>query len=410
MRLILSTLILLFLSLDSLHATDARSIQLKKMKEEKRIALVIGNSNYQHLSKLKNPLNDAKAMKEALEVRGFEVIYKENATKREMKKLVKAFGYKLSRGGVGLYFFAGHGINVEGINYLVGVDSLMDDVDEVEYETLSLNYITKKMKDAHNRLNVVILDACRNNPFGRSGAGGLAPIGSAKGMYVAYATEAGSIASDGKNGNNGLFTKHLILAMNEEGADLHRVFKTTRKGVYLESNSKQSPGVYDQTLGEFYFTMPKTTKAETNLHVDITLTSNTVIEAIKKQPKEKKEQKQVIRYLIDASSELMWQNSITLLKTDWYGAMSYCQDLSLNNFSDWRVPSKIELSTLINKNNTPKIREGFKNMHTLDDSMFWSSTEDDGFEELAYFVNYKYANFTSNYKSNKHYVRCVRGK
>jgi len=261
---------LLFFSLfmlvfQPLHAE--RGLHLKKMKNEQRVALVIGNNNYIKMSMLKNPINDARSMRQALKSRGFEVIYKENATKRDMKKLVKKFSKKLSRGGVGMYFFAGHGVNVEGRNYLVAVDSVMDEADDVEYEALALDYVTSKIKNSGNRLNIIALDACRNNPFSRSGGGGLAPIGNAKGLFVAYATEAGDVASDNKKEKNGLFTKHLLSSMNQPGANLASVFKKARQGVYDESNGKQSPGVYDQTLGEFYFTLPdKNTKTSFSLN------------------------------------------------------------------------------------------------------------------------------------------------
>ncbi len=256
-------IIVFFLFFLSLQAD--RGLQLKKMQEEQRVALDIGNNTYQNLSNLKNPINDARAVRDALNHRGFSVIYKENATKREMKRLVKKFAHKLSRGGVGMYYFAGHGVSTNGKNYLVGTDSLMEAEDEVEYETLALNLVISKMKSAHNRLNIIVLDACRNNPFGRSGGGGLAPVGNAKGMFVAYATEAGAIASDGKNGKHGLFTKHLINYMNEPGVDLAKVFKNTRRSVYNESNGKQSPGVYDQTLGDFFFTLPNQIKSKNKI-------------------------------------------------------------------------------------------------------------------------------------------------
>jgi len=233
-----------------------RALKLKKMSSEQRVALVIGNNEYKTMQPLKNPVNDARAMKKALEGRGFDVIYKENATKRDMKKLVKRFTKQISRGGVGMYFYAGHGVNSGGRNYLAGIDSVMTEEEDVEYEALALDYIVTKIKKAGNRLNMVVLDACRNNPFGRSGGGGLAPIGNAKGLFVAYATEAGSVASDNKKGRNGLFTKHLLSSIDKPGANLAAVFKDARRGVFEESNGRQSPGVYDQTLGEFYFTLP----------------------------------------------------------------------------------------------------------------------------------------------------------
>lgn len=245
--------LVLFIGVQSLQAD--RGLELKKMKEEQRTALVIGNDSYKNLSVLKNPVNDARAMRDVLQERGFEVIYKENASKRDMKKLLKKFSKKLSTGGVGLYYFAGHGVNVNGHNFLVGTDSLMDDKDEVEYETLALGLVTKKMKEASNRLNIVILDACRNDPFSRSGGGGLAPVSDASGMFVAYATEAGSVASDGRGGKNGVFTKHLVKNMKEAGASIEIVFKNTRSDVYEETNAKQSPGVYNQIRGDFFFTL-----------------------------------------------------------------------------------------------------------------------------------------------------------
>lgn len=253
LRFLLFTIITL--SITSLEAN--RGLQLKKMKEEQRVALVIGNNNYENLSKLKNPVNDARAIRNTLKQRGFNVIYKENATKKEMKKLVKKFAHQLSSGGVGMYYFAGHGVSVSGRNYLVGIDSLLEEEDEVEYETLALNYVSTKMEHANNRLNIIVLDACRNNPFGRSGGGGLSAH-TAKGTFIAYATGVGKVASDGKSGKHGLFTKHLINSINEAGSDLAAVFKKTRKNVYDESNGKQFPNVSDGTLGEFYFTLPNT--------------------------------------------------------------------------------------------------------------------------------------------------------
>ncbi|WP_348653020.1 caspase family protein [uncultured Sulfurimonas sp.] len=255
MRVILNLFLMMLLCTVSLHAQ--RGLKLKQMKEEQRIALVIGNVNYQSLSKLKNPINDARAMKNALKKRGFSVMYKENASKREMKKLIKEFTYKLKRGGVGLYYFAGHGINVNGQNYLVSINSDLASKEDVEYEAYALNRITKKMQEAKNRLNIVILDACRNDPFSRSAGGGLAPVGNAKGIFVAYATEAGDVAADG-SGKNGVFTKRLIEHMNEKGATIERVFKNVRTDVQTDTNGRQSPGVYNQITGDFYFTLPNT--------------------------------------------------------------------------------------------------------------------------------------------------------
>ena len=268
-------LILLLLFLTIVEAD--RGLILKKMQEEQRIALVIGNKDYNNLSNLKNPINDARLMKNVLIERGFEVIYKENATKYDMQKLVGKFTGKLKKNGIGLYYFAGHGVSVEGENFLVGTDSLMDDKDAVPYQTLALNYLTKKMKKSGNRLNIIILDACRNDPFSdtRSSGGGLAPISNAKGLFIAYATEAGGVAIDGEYGKNGVFTKYLVKHLKESGATIEKVFKNTRADVEDKTDGKQNPAVYSQMRGDFFFTLPSSYSFDTISDSHFPLTINT---------------------------------------------------------------------------------------------------------------------------------------
>ena len=242
------------LSLLLFAADDSRGLKtLQAMKKEQRIALVVGNNDYMNLADLKNPINDARAMREILRAKGFEVLYAEDATLIEFKKLIKRFGTRIAEGGVGLFYFAGHGIQVDGNNFLVASDSDISDKDEVEFRTIALNYVTNKMKRAHNRFNILILDACRNDPFSRSGGGGLAPV-SARGIFVAYATEAGSVAKDGR-GSNGVFTKHLIRYIDQP-LRIEEVFKRTREDVYTETDHEQFPGVYNQSMGDFFFTFP----------------------------------------------------------------------------------------------------------------------------------------------------------
>ena len=236
-----------------------------KIKQtEQRVALVIGNNNYSGLlSKLHNPINDAQSIKEILEQRGFEVIYSENSTKKSINESLKKFYKTINKGGVGMFYFSGHGIEVDGKNYLIPVDANIKEKSDTEYEALALDKITKHMQNIGNRLNIVVLDACRNDPFSRSfGRGGLAktePIG----MFVAYSTSAGSVASDGKLGENGLFTSSLIKHM-QKGLNLRDVFQKTRAEVYAKSNKQQFPAIYDQTInGNFYFTSPTSPTALT---------------------------------------------------------------------------------------------------------------------------------------------------
>jgi len=249
---------------------DNRAVKIKSNSQnsEQRVALVIGNNNYRGvLSKLSNPINDAKSMKDILQQRGFRVIYSEDTTKREMRDSLNRFYSAIKKGGVGMFYFSGHGIEVDGQNYLVPVDAKIEAKSDTEFEAIALNRITKRMQNMGNRLNIIVLDACRNDPFSRSiGTGGLAKV-EPIGMFVSYATGAGSVASDGRAGGHGLFTESLINHM-KQGLDLRDVFQLTRAEVYAKSNKKQFPAIYDQTInGRFYFTQPTSSSEKVTNYV-----------------------------------------------------------------------------------------------------------------------------------------------
>jgi uncharacterized caspase-like protein len=241
------------------NETSSRGVKLRDRykNSEQRVALVIGNNNYRGvLSKLSNPINDARAIKSILEQRGFKVFYSQDVTKRSMADSLSSFYRTLSRGGVGMFYFSGHGIEVDGQNYLIPVDAKIEAKSDTEFEAIALNKITKRLQDIGNRLNIIILDACRNDPFSRGvGTGGLAKV-EPIGMFVSFSTGAGSVSSDGRAGGHGLFTESLIKYMSQP-LDLRDVFQRTRKDVYIKSNKKQFPAIYDQTInGSFYFTYP----------------------------------------------------------------------------------------------------------------------------------------------------------
>jgi len=252
----------IFLLISTLYFSayaDSRAIKITNNSKniEQRVALVIGNNNYRGvLSKLSNPINDARSIRDILKQRGFEVIYHEDTTKRGMRDSLNQFYKAIKRGGVGMFYFSGHGIEVDGQNYLIPVDAKIEAKSDTEFEAIALNRITKRMQNVGNRLNIVVLDACRNDPFSRSvGTGGLAKV-EPIGMFVSYSTGAGSVASDGAVGGHGLFTESLIKHM-KQGLDLRDVFQQTRAEVYAKSNEKQFPAIYDQTInGRFYFTQP----------------------------------------------------------------------------------------------------------------------------------------------------------
>jgi uncharacterized caspase-like protein len=241
------------------------------MSQEKRVALVIGNNNYQGvMSKLSNPVNDAKSIRDILSRRGFDVIYREDVSKKSLRDSLGKFYSKISKGGVGMLYFSGHGLEVDGQNYLIPVDANIKAKSDTEFEAIALNKITKRMQNAGNRLNIVVLDACRNDPFTKAiGVGGLAkaePIG----LFVSYATGAGKVASDGKVGENGLFTKSLIKHMKQP-LDLQEVFQKSREEVYRNSHQKQFPAIYNQTInGKFFFTLPDEARSQVKASLSTT--------------------------------------------------------------------------------------------------------------------------------------------
>jgi hypothetical protein len=222
---------------------------------ERRVALVIGNAAYD-MAPLRNPVNDARAMAATLRTLGFEVTALENAAQTDMKRAIDDFGDNLrSGGGVGLFYFSGHGIQISGRNFIIPVGVRVKGERDVEYESVDVGRVLGKMEDAGNRMNLVILDACRDNPFARSfrsAASGLATIDAASGTFVAYATAPGRTADDG-TGANGLYTEQLIRYMRTPGLKVEDVFKRVRIDVEKSSGGKQVPWESSSLKGDFYF-------------------------------------------------------------------------------------------------------------------------------------------------------------
>ncbi|QJR12457.1 hypothetical protein DSM104443_03543 [Usitatibacter rugosus] len=219
-----------------------------------RLALVIGNAAYKD-APLINPLNDAADMEKALKASGFTVIRRDNATLREMHLAIREFGDRLGRQSTGLFYFSGHGLQVRGRNYLLPVDADVQREDEVAFAALDLGAVMEKLDSAKNPVNIVVLDACRNNPFGTRlapTAKGLAQVDAPPGSFIAFATAPGSTASDGA-GRNGLYTTHLVKQMDRTGAGIEDVFKAVRASVRTESKSVQVPWESTSLETAFYF-------------------------------------------------------------------------------------------------------------------------------------------------------------
>lgn len=224
---------------------------------QKRLALVIGNADYQFGGTLKNPLNDARAMKTALEKLGFTVLNCENCSQNDMKRKIDDFGSQLKNYDVGLFFYAGHGVQVSGDNYLIPVDSKLEGERDVEFNCVKAARVLAKMEDAKSKINLIILDACRDNPFERSwsrsvSSTGLAFMNAPSGSLIAYATSPGNTAADGK-GQNGLYTSALLEYINQPDLQIEDLFKKVRQKVIQESAGKQTPWESTSLTKDFYF-------------------------------------------------------------------------------------------------------------------------------------------------------------
>lgn len=222
--------------------------------QERRIALVVGNAAYRE-APLRNPVNDARAMAAALKRAGFEVMLHENVGKARFSEAVGLFGEKLTEGATGLFYFAGHGMQVQGRNYLIPVDASITSEQRVRLETMDVEAVLDQMQAARTRVSMVILDACRNNPFERrfrSGGGGLAQINAPTGTLIAYATAPGKVAADG-DGANGIYTQELLKALDRPGLKVEDVFKQVRVNVMRLTGESQVPWETSSLTGDFMF-------------------------------------------------------------------------------------------------------------------------------------------------------------
>lgn len=219
-----------------------------------RYALVVGNAHYKN-SPLKNPINDAVDVASALKSVGFRVQLLKDATRREIHSAIHKFSQKLTRNDVGLYYFSGHALQYKGNNYLIPIGADVPAAYMLEGEAVALETVLDAMEESGSRLKIVILDACRSNPYRsytRSGSQGLAVTDAPKGTFIAYSTAPGSVAADGV-GRNSPYTKHLITAIQIPNLLIEQAFKQVRIGVTNESGGEQVPWEESSLMGDFYF-------------------------------------------------------------------------------------------------------------------------------------------------------------
>lgn len=330
---------LLFLMLSALlfariFSGDAGAADRGFTVKTERYALLIGNGDYKEQAALQNPVNDVRDMANALQSMGFHVVKKENAKQREMEDAIQNMGERLRKGGegtVGLFYFAGHGVQSDNQNYLIPIGAKIAKETDIKYMAVNANWVLESMSQNSESLNIVILDACRSKyPFTRkfrSRTQGLAPMTSdlMTGALVAFSTSPGNVSSDG-DGRNGVFTKYLLKHIKTPGLEIEDILKLVRIDVAKETGKQQIPWAHSSLLGEFYFIQPKN------------------------YPKIVQQDSRFAAYengtVTDKKKGLMWTRRASGKNMDWQSAKQYCDKLVVGKYKDWRLPSISELRSL----------------------------------------------------------------
>ena len=234
---------------------------------DRRVALVIGNNDYQYAKKLDNAVADAQAFRRELETRGFQVVYRENANRRAMNGAMEEFVGKLSTDAIGLIYYSGHGVQINGANYLIPTDLSAKAASDFAYDAVDLTKLVDRVSQTQAKFALAVIDACRDNPFQGTGRdiggsrGLVAPSGNASGVMVVYSAGANQKAldrlSDADRNPNGLFTREFLKAMRIPGLTVQEAVNQIKMSVIAQAKSVghvQTPAIYDQSVGTFVFT------------------------------------------------------------------------------------------------------------------------------------------------------------
>jgi len=264
------------------------SASLAATAQQKKVALVIGAQNYTSLSPLRNSLADARDLTATLKAKGFQVeTLLDPKTNREIKDAI--IRYKITMqdqvGGVGIIFYAGHGMQFEGNNYLIPTAAKLELSSDLDDQCLKMNSVMAALNASNKSLNILLLDACRSIPsFNRDSDQGWTKVSAPRGSIIVFATEAGKVASDG-NGKNGLFTSKLLKQMNQPGLNIMEVFKRVKQDVFAESGERQLPSVEDNSIGgDFYFSGSAITTAATPIYTAPVKEEQTANVAVRSEP------------------------------------------------------------------------------------------------------------------------------
>jgi uncharacterized caspase-like protein len=345
-------------------------------RQEERLALLIGNGHYTHGGSLDNPVNDVRAMKRALEGLGFSVMKYEDCSQKAMKRAMDKFGRQLRGKDVGLFFYAGHGVQVNGHNYLLPVDAKLDTEHDAEYDCVRADRILAKMEGAGSRTNIVILDACRDNPFERSWrrgskGSGLASMKAPSGSLIAYSTAPGETALDGR-GENSPYTSALLKHIGTPNITVMQMFTRVRSTVKKKSDDQQTPWESTCLDGDFYFStqgggnnfsaerarLERERQELERLRAEIERQKRMDVASVPKKSSYSRPSSsssnivdrdgQYVAYangvVRDTKTGLEWKAGPDR-DMDWYKAKSWVQSLG----GDWRLPTMRELEGLYNK-------------------------------------------------------------
>jgi len=245
--------LLLMISLAALSPAQDRRLQ--HIVARKQVALVIGNAAYAN-QPLRNPVHDAQAIAGRLRELNFDVVLVTDASRKAMGLAIDQFVGRLGAGDVAFFYYAGHGVQVDGENYLIPVDFQGQNETDVRYDAHSAGRIQERMERSGAQLNILVLDACRNNPYRsgmRGGTDGLAAMSPGRGTFIAFATAPGHTAGDNPSGRNGLFTQYLLEALSVGGLGLDDVFNLVRERVDAASASQQLPWSLSSVVGRYSF-------------------------------------------------------------------------------------------------------------------------------------------------------------
>jgi hypothetical protein len=438
-------------------STSDRGIEVQVDPSENRIALVIGNSAYHHVGTLRNPVNDAVLMAKTAKTLGFELIGGQahlDLDRPGMEEAISKLGERVKGTDgrlVTLFYYAGHAIQVEGENWLAPVTAQLQSEEDVDFQMVKVETVLKRLSNRPDSVNIVVLDACRNNPFPagrRSGSRGLAGLSrSPEGTLIAYSTAPGSTADDG-DGNNSVYTAALAKAMKREGLDLYRIFMETRREVRAKTKGRQITWDQSSLTDTFYLIPPREPEP-----APLPPPAPAVVQ-VQPQPRppapapapprvNPPDKVRPTGCWLDRATGLCWQEEPSTDRLNWASAAAYCKTLDLGGYrpGSWRLPTISELRSLIHGcPNTEKggrcgVTDSCSGAGCWNDSCrgctylkgpgrggaywpaglsgpvswYWSSSSYAGGSSNAWYVDFDDGYVYYVGKSYTYYVRCVRG-